>query len=385
MSNGPAQGYQVIARRWRPKQFSEVVGQDHIVRTVSNAIRLNRIAHAYLFVGPRGTGKTTTARLFAKSLNCENGPSVETDNESPICKSILQGNCMDVIEIDAASNNSVDQVRDLREECRYAPVACRYKIYIIDEVHMLSGQAFNALLKTLEEPPPHVKFIFATTDAHKVLPTIVSRCQRLEFRPIADEVIAKQLALICKTEGINAEPAALDSVARLAMGGMRDSQSTLDQLISFCGSNITEADVLDVFGLVSASQVAELARHVARCDHGAVIALSEKMTEEGRDLHRALGDLQDYFRRVLLEAIAKGGQTDKLGHPLSTESLLRILDTLREGHQSMSSGLDEKVDFEVSIFRAAEAGRARALDGLLKEISALAGGPSADAAQKKNN
>jgi DNA polymerase-3 subunit gamma/tau len=174
-------GYQVIARRWRPQQFDELVGQDHIVRTLSNAIETNRIAHAYLFVGPRGTGKTSSARLFAKCLNAEGGPSIAPDNESEISKAIMSGACMDVIEIDGASNNSVDQVRDLRDDCQYAPTQCTYKIYIIDEVHMLSTAAFNALLKTLEEPPPHVKFIFATTESHKVLPTIVSRCQRFRI------------------------------------------------------------------------------------------------------------------------------------------------------------------------------------------------------------
>jgi DNA polymerase-3 subunit gamma/tau len=196
------QAYQVIARRWRPKQFDELVGQDHIVQTLRNAIESKRIAHAYLFVGPRGTGKTSSARLFAKSLNAEGGPSVAPDNESEISQAIMNGSCMDVIEIDGASNNSVDQVRELREDCQYAPTQCSYKIYIIDEVHMLSTAAFNALLKTVEEPPPHVIFIFATTESHKVLPTIVSRCQRFEFRPISDEVIVEKLATIAKAEGI---------------------------------------------------------------------------------------------------------------------------------------------------------------------------------------
>ena len=176
--------YQVIARRWRPKQFNELVGQDHIVRTLSNAIDSNRIAHAYLFVGPRGTGKTSTARLFAKALNAEGGPSATPDNESETSQAIMNGSCMDVIEIDGASNNSVEQVRSLREECQFAPAQCTFKIYIIDEVHMLSTAAFNALLKILEEPPEHVKFFFATTEAHKVLPTIVSRCQRFERREL---------------------------------------------------------------------------------------------------------------------------------------------------------------------------------------------------------
>ena len=197
--------YQVIARRWRPKQFSELVGQDHVVRTLGNAIELGRIAHAYLFVGPRGTGKTTSARLFAKSLNWEDGPTLEVPESSEIGQAIMEGRCLDVIEIDGASNNSVEQVRDLRDECQYAPSQCRFKIYVIDEVHMLSQQAFNALLKTLEEPPPHVKFVFATTESQKVLPTIVSRCQRFEFRSIPADLIIHKLLEICKAEEIDAE------------------------------------------------------------------------------------------------------------------------------------------------------------------------------------
>ena len=224
--------YQVIARRWRPKQFSQLVGQDHVVQTLGNAIDLGRIAHAYLFVGPRGTGKTTSARLFAKSLNWENGPSLEVPEDSEIGQSIMEGRCLDVIEIDGASNNSVEQVRDLRDECQYAPSQCRFKIYVIDEVHMLSQQAFNALLKTLEEPPPHVKFVFATTESHKVLPTIVSRCQRFEFRSIPAPLIVGKLKEICMAESIQIDEEALGAIARMAMGGMRDAQSILDQMIS---------------------------------------------------------------------------------------------------------------------------------------------------------
>ena len=232
--------YQVIARRWRPKQFSELVGQDHVVQTLGNAIKMGRIAHAYLFVGPRGTGKTTSARLFAKSINWEDGPSLEVPEDSDIGNAIMEGRCLDVIEIDGASNNSVDQVRDLRDECQYAPAQCRYKIYVIDEVHMLSQQAFNALLKTLEEPPSHVKFVFATTESHKVLPTIVSRCQRFEFRSIPAPLIVKKLKEICVAESIEVETEAIEAVARMAMGGMRDAQSILDQMISFCGKTISQ-------------------------------------------------------------------------------------------------------------------------------------------------
>ena len=362
-------GYQVIARRWRPKQFDELVGQDHIVRTLRNAIDTKRIAHAYLFVGPRGTGKTSTARLFAKALNAEGGPSATPDNESEISQAIMGGSCMDVIEIDGASNNSVDQVRELRDDCQYAPTQCTYKIYIIDEVHMLSTAAFNALLKTLEEPPEHVKFFFATTEAHKVLPTIVSRCQRFEFRPISDNVIADKLTEISKAEGIEVEAEAIASIARLANGGMRDAQSILDQMISFCGSKIADSDVLDVYGLVSGERIAELAKALGSLDYPAIIAAVDLYAEEGRDLFRILQDLEVYVREALLDAIQKGGSSDQLGVALTTESIMRMLDALNRGEASVQRGLSEKVNFEVVLLKAAEESRSRAIDSLIKQLA----------------
>jgi len=371
---GVEQGYQVIARRWRPKQFDELVGQDHIVRTLRNAIDAKRIAHAYLFVGPRGTGKTSTARLFAKALNAEGGPSVSPDNESETSQAIMNGSCMDVIEIDGASNNSVDQVRSLREECQFAPAQCTYKIYIIDEVHMLSTAAFNALLKTLEEPPEHVKFFFATTEAHKVLPTIVSRCQRFEFRPISDAVITEKLMQIAEAENIKVEAEALKSIARLANGGMRDAQSILDQMISFCGSEIAERDVLDVYGLVSAERISDLAKALGGMDFAAIIKAVDTFVDEGRDLYRVLLDLEAHIRECLLQAIQNKGETDLLGTPLTTESIMRMLDALNRGEASVQKGLSERVNFEVVLLKAAEESRSRAIDSLIKQVSAAGGG-----------
>jgi DNA polymerase-3 subunit gamma/tau len=361
-------GYQVIARRWRPQQFDQLVGQDHIVRTLSNAIESNRIAHAYLFVGPRGTGKTSSARLFAKCLNAAGGPSIMPDNDCDISQSIMNGACMDVIEIDGASNNSVDQVRDLRDDCQYAPTQCTYKIYIIDEVHMLSTAAFNALLKTLEEPPSHVKFIFATTESHKVLPTIVSRCQRFEFRPIASNVIVEKLKMISASEGIKVESTALDSIARLANGGMRDSQSILDQMISFCGDTIKEQDVLDVYGLISTDRINELASFLGALDYKSIIASVDEYASEGRDLYRILQDLIAYLRTVLLDSIEKNGQTNVLGTVHTNESIMRMLDALQRGEQSVQKGLSETVNFEVVLLKAAEESRARAIDTVIKQL-----------------
>src|SRR5258705_10895909 len=254
--------YQVIARKYRPQRFSDVVGQEHVTQTLSNAIAQNRIAHAYLFVGPRGTGKTTIARIFAKCLNCTGGPKVEFDDTDPRCQEITEGRSIDVLEIDGASNNGVEQVRELRETVKYVPASSKFKIYIIDEVHMLSTAAFNALLKTLEEPPAHVKFLFATTDPEKVLPTILSRCQRYDLRRIPVSLITQQLAAIATTEKVQVDPAALYAIARGAEGAMRDAESTLDQLISFCGETIEEPDVLSMFGLTAQSQLLELSRAV---------------------------------------------------------------------------------------------------------------------------
>ena len=369
MSNA---AYQVIARKWRPQTFEDVVGQDHVVRTLRNAIARGRIAHAYLFVGPRGTGKTSTARIFAKALNCTGGPKADFDPADPACVSIAAGSHLDVIEIDGASNNGVDQVRDLRETVQYTPAQGRFKIYIIDEVHMLSAAAFNALLKTLEEPPAHVKFVFATTDPQKVLPTIVSRCQRFDLKPIPAPLIVERLARIAKAEGIQATDTALACIARMADGGMRDAQSIFDQMISFCGTQIDEPDVLDVYGLVSGEKLAALAAALAAGDHAELVRLVDECDAAGRDLARLLADLQGHIREALLDAIAKGGRSSALGGvPLSTEQLTRMLDVLRQGEDGVKLGLSDKINLEVTLLKAVDASRARAIDSLLKELAAL--------------
>ncbi len=367
-----ATGYQVIARKWRPQKFDDLVGQDHVVRTLKNAITQDRIAHAYLFVGPRGTGKTTTARLFAKCLNCEDGPKIDPPEDSEICQAIMSGSCMDVLEIDGASNNGVEQVRDLRDDAQYSPSQGRYKIYIIDEVHMLSTAAFNALLKILEEPPEHVKFIFATTEAQKVLPTIISRCQRFDLKPIPEKLIQERLARICKEEGIAAEENAMQAIARMADGGMRDSQSILDQMIAFCGDSISEEDVLQVYGLVSVEQTTELAKAIASGDHARILDLVDDFDASGRDFFRALVDLQTHLRENLLSAIKNGGSDSSLGISMTTEAITRLLDSLRRSESGLKFGLNEKVNFEVALLKASEECRARAIDGLIRELSGVA-------------
>ena len=377
-----AEAYQVIARRYRPKQFDELVGQEHIVRTLKNAIESKRIGHAYLFVGPRGTGKTTVARIFAKALNAKGGPNVHPDDDDPIAKSIMEGTCMDVVEIDGASNRSIDEIRQLREDCQYSPTVCTYKIYIIDEVHSLTQDAFNALLKTLEEPPSHVKFIFATTEAHKVLGTITSRCQRFEFRPIPEELIAKHLSNIAKKEGIDASDEALTAIARLANGGMRDAQSILDQMISFCGKKIGVDDVVSVYGLASESRIGEILSNMAAANYAELINSVEALINDGCDLYRTLCDLQVRLRKAMLESF-KTGWYDFGSKQLSSEQIMRMLDVLQGSEKSLKSGLSERANFEVALLKAVEQSRTRAINTLIRELDKFSGAPRET--QKKNS
>src|SRR6201987_3464274 len=292
--------YEVFARKYRPQTFDDLVGQSHVSRTLKNAVAQNRLAHAYLFVGPRGTGKTSTARILAKALNCIHGPTVTPCGKCDNCREIAGGNSLDVIEIDGASNRGIDDVRELRDNVRYAPAKGRYKIYIIDEVHMLTKEAFNALLKTLEEPPPHVKFIFATTEPDKVLPTILSPCQRFDLHGIPANFIGQHLQFIARKEKITLEPAAAHAIARGAEGGLRDAESMLDQLVAFCGETIAEADVLNVFGFTSEQTVVDLTGHVLRSETAGALELLYQQCESGKDMMRLMSDLIGYLRDLLV-------------------------------------------------------------------------------------
>ncbi len=315
--------YQVFARKYRPRTFQDVLGQDHVVKTLCNAISQNRLAHAYLFVGPRGTGKTSTARIFAKALNCSQGPRVDFDPDEDICEEIAQGTSLDVLEIDGASNRGIDNIRDLRENVHFAPARGQFRIIYIDEVHMLTKESFNALLKTLEEPPAHVKFIFATTEPHKILPTILSRCQRFDLRPIPAVIIAKHLVHIASQEGVSLGAEAAMAIARVADGGMRDAQSMLDQLVAFCGSHIEESHVHDVFGVTSRDAVARCLSYILDRQLPSALHLIDSIAQAGSDMGQLLTELMAAVRELLVSKVATSGQLESI--PESWQPVLREL------------------------------------------------------------
>jgi len=377
--------YEVFARKYRPQTFDDLVGQAHVSRTLKNAVAQNRLAHAYLFVGPRGIGKTSTARILAKSLNCIKGPTITPCGECDNCREIAAGNSLDVIEIDGASNNSVEDVRQLRENVRYAPAKGRYKIYLIDEVHMLSPAAFNALLKTLEEPPEHVKFIFATTEPQKVLPTILSRCQRFDLHRIPANLIAKHLQFIAEKEKITLEPAAAHAIARGAEGGLRDAESMLDQLVAFCGEKISESDVLNVFGFTSEQTVVDLTRRILRGETPDAIDLLHQQSESGKDMMRLMSDLIAYLRDLLVfkakpdalkEDVEPDVQKSLVAHAelITTDRLLDLIDQFAAAEGRMKWAPNKKLHFEVAIIRAIQTLGQATLDEVIEKLSELRDG-----------
>ena len=377
--------YQVFARKYRPQTFDDLVGQKHVTRTLKNAVEQNRLAHAYLFVGPRGIGKTSTARILAKALNCIHGPTITPCGICDSCKEITGGNSLDVLEIDGASNNGVEQVRELRDNVRYAPAKGRYKIYIIDEVHMLTSQAFNALLKTLEEPPEHVKFIFATTEPQKVLPTILSRCQRFDLHRIPANLIAKHLQFIATNEKVKLEPAAAHAIARGAEGGLRDAESMLDQLVAFCGETIAEADVLSVFGFTSEQTVAAFCEKILRGETAAALGLLDEQAAAGKEMMKFMSDLIAHLRDLLVFKVKPDSLADEAAPELQsslgeeaalieTDRLLDLIEQFAAAEGRMKWAPNKKLHFEVAVIKAIQTLGQVTLTQVIENLTALRGG-----------
>ncbi|TJY38988.1 DNA polymerase III subunit gamma/tau [Cohnella pontilimi] len=351
-----------LYRAWRPQTFQDMVGQQHIVQTLQNAIRENRLSHAYLFNGPRGTGKTSAAKILAKAVNCEHGPAPEPCNECETCKRITEGSVMDVVEIDAASNRGVEEIRDIRDKVKYAPTEVRRKVYIIDEVHMLTTEAFNALLKTLEEPPAHVMFILATTEPHRLPPTIISRCQRFDFRRVSLPEQTARLREIAEQEGMSAEEEALTYIARLSDGGMRDAVSLLDQIASFTGGNVTLEQAVDATGGLPSEQFARLAAAIRDGDVSAVLHEIDEMMKAGKSADKCLEQLMHYFRDMLLTQLAPetAGTSGRVSDPselrrfaadFPRERLFSIIDLLNRYQTEMKYAAHPQTMFEIALIK----------------------------------
>jgi DNA polymerase-3 subunit gamma/tau len=375
--------YQVTARKWRPQTFAELVGQEHVARTLQNALRQGRIAHAYLFTGTRGVGKTTTARLLAKALNCEHGPLPEPCNQCILCQAITMGNSLDVLEIDGASNRGIDEIRDLREKIRYAPTRSRYKIYIIDEVHMLTEHAFNALLKTLEEPPPQVVFIFATTEPQKVPITILSRCQRFDFRKVASTEIALCLGNIAEQEYIHISSEALHRIARRAEGSLRDAQTLFDQAVVFCGPEVRDEDVSALLGLAGEDQLVALLDAMLARDARLVLEWLTQILRQGYDTRELCRHLLELVRDVIVTKVAPKSHgfldrspaelesLEKLGTRATIEDFQTLFELLTTTEMRVRDSVQPIWMLEVSLIKLASLPPLQSLSALVGRLESL--------------
>ena len=375
--------YIVLSRRYRPKSFNEIVGQKHVVTTLVNALQSDRVAHAYLFAGPRGVGKTSMARILSKALNCQKGTDNTPCNKCSTCNSITNGNDIDVLEIDGASNRGIDEIRNIRQNVGYAPAVSKHKIYIIDEVHMLTKEAFNALLKTLEEPPEHVKFIFATTSPSRVPDTVQSRCQRFDLKNISIPDISDRLAQICKTESITAEEEVLQSIAKYARGGLRDSESILDQLASFCHEKITLKDVYDIFGVVSEDKLSSLINSFIEKTPELSIEIFHSVIESGKDIEGFIDQLLLYIRDLLLVSVCKkesdtietvSGDLNLLrmqSSSFSPETLMYMFQVISESKTKTRDLLQQKIYLEVLFVKLATMEELRPLSSVLDKIEGM--------------
>lgn len=383
----------VTARKWRPQTFADVVGQEHITTTLKNAILNNRIAHAYLFAGPRGCGKTTTARILAKSLNCTNSKNGEPCNECEMCKSFLTSQTLDIIEIDGASNRRIEEIRTLRESVKYAPTKGNYKVYIIDEVHMLTTESFNALLKTLEEPPEHTIFIFATTDVHKVPLTIISRCQRFDFRRIEMTVIKNQLKEIAGAEGIEIDDLALTLIAKKADGALRDAQSLFDQIISFSGNKVESHMLSQMLNLIDEEIFFEISDSVIEKNFKNAFNITQKIYENGWNFIDFLNGLNEHFRNIMTVVIRKNVDLVEAAEvfkqryldyadKFSEGDLLRILSFINKTQYEIKSSSNQKLKVEVSLCQLIGLERSSTITELISKINS--GGTIAEAPKKQS-
>ena len=375
--------HKALYRAYRPQTFKDVVGQEHIIKTLKNQIENGNVGHAYLFCGTRGTGKTSTAKIFARAVNCIDSVNEEPCNECEVCKDILNDNIMDVIEIDAASNNSVDDVREIRENVKYTPAKCKYKVYIIDEVHMLSQGAFNALLKTLEEPPSYVIFILATTEPHKIPATILSRCQRFDFKRVTVQDMSSRMKEICEDVNIEVDERALNLIARNSQGALRDALSILDQCMSFSDDKIEYKDVVDLLGTVNIEQLFEMAEYVIKEDTKKCLEILNEFVIWGKDIKNLIDDLIDHFRNLMIckvsteldEIISLPEETiEQLkaqSSLIETNDIIRILNILSETQDNIKSSSNPRVLAEVSIMKLSQPMFDESKESLIKRLANL--------------
>src|SRR3954451_8509525 len=371
-----------LYRKWRPRAFSGIVGQEAVVRTLRRAIETDRVAHAYLFSGPRGTGKTSTAKVLAMGLNCAQGPTPEPDGTCESCRAIVNNSSMDVLEMDAASNRGIDEIRDLRDKVNLAPTQGRMKVYIVDEVHMLTTEAFNALLKILEEPPEHVIFVLATTEKHKVLPTIISRCQSFDFRRPGVSLLSKKLREIAEAEEIEAEPAALTLISREARGSFRDAEGLLDQLSSFADGPITAARVRELLGSIGSEVLLETTDALYERRAAEALRVVDRLQNEGKDLSRFAGELISHLRRLMLlphapeAALAEIGIEERAGLEeqagrIPTAEVVRTIDALGDSLSRTKRGGDPKLELELTFLKLTRDYVEPSVDALLRRLEAL--------------